>query len=66
MNEELLTGNEQLVVNVKVIGISVNTSNMENEKALEYLKQVEEEMKLPTVDPVLTGTSRLVEELDNF
>ena len=52
--------------NVKVIGISVNTSNMQNEKALEYLKQVEEEMKLPTVDPVLTGTSRLVEELDNF
>ena len=52
--------------NVKVIGISVNTSNMENKKALEYLKQVEEEMKLPTVDPVLTGTSRLVEELDNF
>ena len=52
--------------NVKVIGVSVNTSNMENEKALEYLKQVEEEMKLPTVDPVLTGTSRLVEELDNF
>lgn len=52
--------------NVKVIGISVNTSKMENEKALEYLKQVEEEMKLPTVDPVLTGTSRLVEELDNF
>jgi len=52
--------------NVKVIGISINTSNMENEKALEYLKQVEEEMKLPTVDPVLTGTSRLVEELDNF
>ena len=53
-------------INVKVIGISVNTSNMENEKALEYLKQVEEEMKLPTVDPVLTGTSRLVEELENF
>ena len=52
--------------NVKVIGVSVNTSNMENEKALEYLKQVEEEMKLPTVDPVLTGTSRLVEELYNF
>ena len=52
--------------NVKVIGVSVNTSNMENEKALEYLKQVEEEMKLPTVDPVLTGTSRLVEELENF
>ena len=52
--------------NVKVIGVSVNTSNMENQKALEYLKQVEEEMKLPTVDPVLTGTSRLVEELDNF
>ena len=52
--------------NVKVIGVSVNTSNMENEKALEYLKQVEEEMKLPTVDPVLTGTSRLVEELEIF
>ncbi len=52
--------------NVKVIGISVNTSNMENEKALEYLKQVEEEMKLPTIDPILTGSSRLVEELDNF
>tara|TARA_B100001996_G_scaffold373298_1_gene350642 strand:+ start:1044 stop:2054 length:1011 start_codon:yes stop_codon:yes gene_type:complete len=52
--------------NVKVIGISINTSNMEKEKALEYLKEVEQEMKLPTVDPVLTGTSRLVAELDNL
>ena len=52
--------------NVKVIGISINTSNMEKEKALEYLKEVEQEMKLPTVDPVLTGTSRLVVELDNL
>ena len=31
-----------------------------------HLSKVEKEMKLPTVDPVLTGTKRLADELANF
>ena len=43
-----------------------NTSSMKKDVAMNYLSKVEEEMKLPTVDPVLTGTKRLAEELANF
>ena len=39
---------------------------MIKDEAMEYLSKVEKEMKLPTVDPVLTGTKRLAEELANF
>ena len=52
--------------NVKVVGISVNTSGMTKNKAIEYLASVEDKMKLPTVDPVLIGTSRIAEKLANF
>ena len=52
--------------NVKVVGISVNTSGMAKDKAIEYLSSVEDKMKLPTVDPVLIGTSRIAEQLANF
>ncbi len=51
---------------VKVVGISVNTSGMTKDKAIEYLTSVEDKMKLPTVDPVLIGTSRIAEQLSNF
>jgi len=52
--------------NAKVVGISVNTSGMAKDKAIEYLSSVEDKMKLPTVDPVLIGTSRIAEQLANF
>ena len=52
--------------NVQVIGISINTSGMEKSAAENYLKQVENKMGIPTVDPVLQGTKRLVEELNKI
>lgn len=52
--------------NARVVGVSINTSSMKKDEAMEYLSKVEKEMKLPTVDPVLTGTKRIAEELANF
>ena len=66
LNEIALKMAKVVNANAKVVGISINTSGMQKEKAVEYLKTVENEMKLPTVDPVLTGTLRLVEQLANF
>ena len=66
LNEIALKMAKVVNKNTKVVGISINTSGMQKDKAIEYLNIVENEMKLPTVDPVLTGTSRLVEQLANF
>lgn len=49
--------------NVKVIGISINTSGMDKKEAINYLNLIEDYMMLPTIDPVLQGTERLVGEL---
>ena len=48
---------------VKVIGISINSSGMNKNDAIEYINKVESEMGLPTVDPILQGTKRLADEL---
>ena len=66
LNEISLKMAKVVNTNAKVVGISINTSGMQKDKAIEYLNIVENEMKLPTVDPVMTGTSRLVEQLANF
>lgn len=47
----------------KVIGISINTQHMSDVEAVAYLKEVEERMGLPTVDPYRQGAERLVEAL---
>ncbi|QGY40423.1 DUF1611 domain-containing protein [Pseudodesulfovibrio cashew] len=47
----------------KVAGISVNTQHMSEEEALAYLKDVEEKMGIPAVDPFRQGAGRLVEAL---
>jgi D-glutamate N-acetyltransferase len=47
----------------KVVGISVNTQHLSEEEAEAYLKQVEAEMGLPTVDPFRQGAGRLVDAL---
>ncbi|MEM9430513.1 MAG: N-acetyltransferase DgcN [Pseudomonadota bacterium] len=49
--------------NVEVIGISVNTSALHEEAALEYLAATEARMGLPTVDPFRQGAARLVDAL---
>jgi uncharacterized NAD-dependent epimerase/dehydratase family protein len=47
----------------KVVGISVNTQHMPADEANAYLRQVESEMGLPTVDPFRQGAGRLVDAL---
>jgi len=47
----------------KVVGISVNTQHMGEAEADAYLKKVEAEMGLPTVDPFRHGAGRLVDAL---
>jgi uncharacterized NAD-dependent epimerase/dehydratase family protein len=46
-----------------VVGISVNTQHMSEAEADAYLKEVEAEMGLPTVDPFRHGAERLVDAL---
>ncbi|MEC9105450.1 MAG: DUF1611 domain-containing protein, partial [Pseudomonadota bacterium] len=47
----------------EVVGISVNTQHMSEEDARSYMKGVEDEMGLPTVDPYRHGADRLVDAL---
>jgi len=46
--------------NIRCIGVSVNTSEMEMADALEYLKKLEDELDLPCVDPLRTGVAKLI------
>ncbi len=48
---------------VKFVGISVNTSQLSETEAAEYLAKVEAEFNLPAVDPFREGVSRIVEVL---
>ncbi|MEO0342831.1 MAG: N-acetyltransferase DgcN [Pseudomonadota bacterium] len=47
----------------KVVAISVNTQHMSEDQAVAYLKSVEDEMGLPTVDPFRHGAERLIDAL---
>lgn len=47
----------------KVVGISLNTSAMSDEEALEYCRQTEARMGLPTVDPFRHGAEGLADAL---
>jgi len=49
--------------NAKFIGVAINTANLKREKAEVYLAEVEQQLGLPTVDPVRTGVGRLVDAL---
>ncbi len=48
----------------QVIGISVNTQHLSEDEANAYLKEVEDRMGLPTVDPFRHGAGRLVDALE--
>ena len=47
----------------KVIGISVNTKAMEKDKALPYLKELEQKHQLPACDPFVTGVAPIVDRI---
>ncbi|SFR09122.1 N-acetyltransferase DgcN [Poseidonocella sedimentorum] len=48
---------------VRIIGVSVNTSALSEEEAVRYLAEVESRMGLPAVDPFRQGAARLVDAL---
>ena len=48
----------------RIVGISINTHGLPEDKALAYLAAVERRMGLPTVDPFRQGADRLVDALD--
>lgn len=49
---------------VKVIGVSVNTSSVSEDEALAYCNSVTEQLGLPCVDPIRHGVGALVEALE--
>lgn len=49
--------------NVRVVGISVNTSAVTEEQAFRYCERVSQELGLPCVDPIRHGVGLLVEQL---
>jgi uncharacterized NAD-dependent epimerase/dehydratase family protein len=48
---------------VRTIGIAVNTSAMEPDAAHRYLREIEDTMDLPAVDPVRDGVAPIVDRL---
>jgi len=48
---------------IKCIGVSVNTSSLDNHQREEYLRQLSEQTNLPCFDPLLEGCSSIVEQL---
>jgi uncharacterized NAD-dependent epimerase/dehydratase family protein len=48
------------------VGISVNTSALEEDAALAYMSQLETEIGLPVVDPFRQGVGRIVERLSEL
>jgi len=47
----------------RVVGVSVNTQHLGEEEAVAYLKEVEDRMGLPAVDPFRHGAGRLCDAL---
>lgn len=52
--------------NVKFVGISVNTSQLDEKAALEFMDKVESEFALPVCDPFRQGVSRIVHKLSEI
>ncbi|MBP1848771.1 N-acetyltransferase DgcN [Rhizobium halophytocola] len=50
----------------KVVGISLNTSALDDEAALKLCEETEARMGLPTVDPFRHGAKRLADALDGL
>ena len=65
--KECLDANEQAarLTNPRAtcIGSAINTKDLSDGERDNYLKRVEDELGLPTVDPVVTGVGKLVDNL---
>ena len=49
--------------NVRVVGVSINSSQMNSSDAYKYINDLEQKMGLPTIDPVLQGAEKLAKSL---
>ncbi len=49
---------------VRFAGISVNTKHLGKHDRIGYLAKMEDQFQLPCVDPFVTGTDRIVDELE--
>ncbi|SEW39291.1 Uncharacterized conserved protein, NAD-dependent epimerase/dehydratase family [Cognatiyoonia koreensis] len=52
--------------NVKIVGVSVNTQHLSADTFEDHLREIEDRMGLPTVDPFRQGAGRLVDALADF
>jgi len=48
---------------VRFVGVAINSSAMAADAVDAYLASVEEELRLPTVDPFRHGVARIVDNL---
>jgi uncharacterized NAD-dependent epimerase/dehydratase family protein len=48
---------------VRCVGVSVNTARLSAEARGKYLAEIEAELRLPCIDPIVTGAERLVASL---
>ena len=48
----------------KFVGIAINTSNLDDETANQYMKRISDEFNLPCVDPMKQGVSKIVDQLN--
>ena len=51
---------------VVCVGVSINTSSMEEEAATEYLDEIEDMLDVPCIDPVKTGAAAIVDRLEDL
>jgi len=68
--EEAITTNLELArrtnKGVKMLGIAVNSSNLEERQAKAVMAELEAVHNMPVVDPVLTGVAKLVDRLEGL
>jgi uncharacterized NAD-dependent epimerase/dehydratase family protein len=47
----------------RFVGVSVDTSKLPEREAEQYLRETEEALRLPTVDPLRNGVARIVDQI---
>ncbi|MCP3974157.1 MAG: DUF1611 domain-containing protein [bacterium] len=48
---------------VRMVGISVNTSSLDRARGEAYLRELEDRMEMPCVDPLADGVGRIIDQL---
>jgi uncharacterized NAD-dependent epimerase/dehydratase family protein len=51
---------------VVCVGVSIDTSSMEQDAATEYLDELEDMLGVPCVDPLKTGVASVVDRLEDL